>query len=398
MSGLKKCLALIFLIICIPVSAWSADVFEDIYSDAPANPTQDNVDEIRAQYLMEDDKINPYSVQKMEPTRLTVDVLDEIFTYVDIDQHPPVRYFPEATQLKIEEIIGDIDPDALYIPEFMSLLPEVMLEKADILTEMQMNIDYIEGQLVVVVLGRETEDGVEWEALPADAVEENIIRFVVPEKVAERYAGDETLFVLMTIKPGHGENEKQKVIWEEEVFVPSKNASNIICIVDEELRNVDGEVVDCEIRIVPQTKRIIHELANMNQYFADQDQKPIRYFDEDTVNEVALILQNTDIDTLIAYEVTQVMSVDYQEPYGDVVAKFSFPTRFREDKAIIALIGMPERETDNFYWMPLRAEKEDELIQITFSSSVLPEMMNDAGILLVMSEPIEEWLEEYYEK
>ena len=45
---------------------------------------------------------------------------------------------------------------------------------------------------------------------------------------------------------------------------------------------------------------------------------------------------------------------------------------------------------EGFYWMPLRAEIADQLIEITFSSSVLPAMMEDAGILLVFSEPIDE--------
>ena len=132
------------------------------------------------------------------------------------------------------------------------------------------------------------------------------------------------------------------------------------------------------------------EMTNLMQHFTDFSLKPIRYFDEETVNETALILQNIDIDTLIPYEVTHVMAVDYVESYGDVTAKFAFPTPFKEEKAIIALIGMPEKLQEGFYWMPLRAEIADQLIEITFSSSVLPAMMEDAGILLVFSEPIDE--------
>jgi len=365
--------------------ALASVVVEDLYSDAPANPTQDNVDYIVSEYCLEGVEKSPCSIVTLVPSPLTVDVLEEIYDFVDVNRQPPARYFPEETQQEIKEILGGGDPDALYMPEFMSILPEKMQLDADVLVDVQMNIDYNEGQLVIPVLGREAENGVEWKALPSTVVEKDIIRFTVPCEIMRHYAGQETLFALLALKPGSGNNEADIVTRVEESFIPSKNASNIVYVIETITYTVDGELVDCQIIIVPQTAPIKAEMNKMMLYFTNALMKPIRYFDEVTIHEAALMLNDVDVDTLIPYEVTQVMVRNYQEPYGDVMAKFSFPTPFEEGQQMVALIGMPDNE-GAFSWMPLHAEVKDEYVEITFSSSVLPAMMEDAGILLVMGE------------
>lgn len=383
-------LALALLLACMSTSALATSVIVDTYSDAPATPTQDNVNEILAAYLPQGLEKVPCSIRAMEPTALTVEILKEIFDFVDINKQPPARYFPEETQKEIQQIIH-ADPDILYMPEFFSAEVEDAQLEADVDVEMHMNIDYQPGQLVVPVLGRETENGIQWKALPAQSVEEDIIRFTVPADVMAQYAGGETLLALLATKPGEGLAESEEVIREEEVFIPSKSASDIIYVVDEVLRNTEGEAVDCQIIIVPRTKAIDAELEKLTAHFTDPEKRPIRYFDAETVNETALLLKKIDIDTLLPYEITQVMAVDYKEPYGDVMARMAFPTPFGENQAIVALIGMPDQEEAGvFNWTPLRVEKVDHFLEITFSSTVLPAMMKDAGILLVMGELIEE--------
>lgn len=396
MRCMKKFLAVLLALMCFVSSVSAATVVDDTYSDAPATSTQDNVKEIRAEYLPENMEKVPCSVIVMEPTQHTVDVLKDIFDFVDIVRRPPIRWFPEEIYKEVEKIIGG-NPDGLYMPEFMSLLPEEMQLDADVKVDMHMHIDYKKGQTVVPVLGRMTEEGLVWKALPAQVVEEkeddNIIHFIVPRDVAAQYAGNEVLFALLADKPGSGEQEKEQVIREEEVFIPSKNASDIIYVVDEVVRNLAGEPVDCQILIVPKTKRIEKELALLTEHFIDPEKIPVRYFDEETVNETALIMKDVDIDTLLPYEFVSVMSKDYLEPYGDVMAKFAFPTPFKEDKAIIAFIGMPDPEDkDAFLWAPLPAELDEtkKHMEITFTSSVLTAMMKDAGLLLVMSQPLDE--------
>ena len=393
---MKKLMALLLalLMMTLPALTLATNVQHSTYALAPANPTQENVEKLLAEYQPENHDAVSCAIAVMEPTRLTVETLKAIFEFVDVDRQPPAQYFPEDVQEEMARIIQG-DPDRLYMPEFMSLQPEKMQLDADVLVDMHMTIDYQQGQLVLVVLGRETDAGIEWKPLPAQVIdgveEDNIVRFVVPADVMARYAGGETLFALLAEKPGVGAGDAQQGIPEEHEFVPSKNASDIVFVMDDAVRNAAGEAVDCRIIIVSRTKLIEQELERLTGYFTRPENRPIRYFDTETVNETALILQGTEIDSLIPYEITQVMVEDYQQPYGDVTARFLFPTPFAADKAMIALIGIPEANTlETFCWMPLRVEKADNGIDITFSSSVLPTMMQEAALLLVMSEPIEE--------
>lgn len=382
-------LALALMLICANIPALATSVVYETYSKAPANPTQDNVKEIQAAYKPENQPEVPCSINTMEPTALTVEIIKDIFKFVDVDQQPPARYFPEETQEEIRELAGD--PDALYMPEFFSLAVEAAQLEADVAVDIHMNIDYMPGQLVVPVLGRETEEGIEWKALPAQSVDVDIIRFDIPSDVMAKYAGGEVLFALLAGLPDTGLTEKEEIIREEEIFIPSKNASNIIYVVDEVLRNVDGVPVDCQIIIVSPTAATEAEMEKLTAHFTDPEKKPIRYFDQETVNETALLLKDADIDGLLPYEITQVMAVDYLEPYGDVMARMAFPTPFREDKAMVAMIGVPDKAAEGqFRWMPLHVEKVEGFLEITFSSAVLTAMMEDAGILLVMSELIVE--------
>lgn len=390
---MKKLMALALALCTLMFSslAMATGVQDSTYALAPANPTQENVEKIIAEYQSSTSSASPCTIAVMEPTQLTVETLKDIFEFVDVDRQPPARYFPEAVQKEMARIING-DPDRLYMPEFMSLLPAERQMNADVLVDMHMYIDYRQGQLVLPALGRETPEGIDWKPLPAQVIDQaendNIIRFVVPAEVAQQFFGKEMLFALLAEKPGSGEGDAQQDVSKEDEFVPSKNASDIVFVTDDAVRNAAGEAVDCRIIIVPPTKSTEQELGKMTAYFTHPEHRPIRYFDEETVQEAALILSGTNIDDLLPFEITQVMVEDYQQPYGDVTAKFLFPTPFTKEKALIALVGIPTE--GNFHWMPLRAEKVADGVDITFSSSVLPTMMQDAALLLVMSEPIEE--------
>ncbi|MBQ7864974.1 MAG: hypothetical protein IJ350_01295 [Clostridia bacterium] len=372
--------------------ALASSVHTSTYALAPANPTQENVREIQAAYQAE--APSPFHLITIEPTQLTVETLKDIFDFVDVDKRPPAQYFPEDVQEEMARIISG-DPDRLYMPEFMSVMPETMQLDADVLVELHMHIDYRQGQLVLPVLGRETPEGIEWKPLPAQVIEQkaddNIIRFTVPGDVAARYAGAETLLAILCEKPGSGANAGGQTEPAKDGFVPSKNASDIVYVASSNARNASGEAVDCQIVIVPKTQPIELELGRLTNYFTQPTKAPIRYFDEETVHETMLILSEANVDTLLPYEITQVMVEGYVETYGDVTAQLLFPTPFTASKAIIAMIGIPDAQDETiFHWMPLHAEKALHGIDITFSSSVLPTMMTDAALLLVMSEPIEE--------
>ena len=117
----------------------------DRYSDAPANPTQDNIMEITSTAIDPDGNSGPFALLKMMPTDLTVDNLGPIYDFVEVDKNPPARYFPEEVQRTIMEI--GLNPDALYMPEFVSLFPQIypnaLKNQISVRVEMLYDIDYL---------------------------------------------------------------------------------------------------------------------------------------------------------------------------------------------------------------------------------------------------------------
>lgn len=396
---------LLSAVLCLALfaPAMAAQVRSDAYSDAPATPTQENVLRIEAEIFAPEQEPQPYALATMLPTQLTVDTVSEIFDFVEVNLNPPARYFPQEVQEEIREIISG-DPDILYMPEFMSLLPEIAPEQAYVQVDMHFDIDYEPGRLVVVVLGWQTEEGICWKALDAQVAKKSLIRYDIPADVLANIAGKETLFALLSVRPGSGWQTENTMIEEgsseeEEVtpyFVFSKSFEDVTRVEDSYII-ADGESdggreggEDCQIIIVKESEPIRKELELLQTWLADESHALMAYFDEEIVRQCALLLpKDVDANSLIAYELTNVQVVGYDEPYGDVAARFTFITPFTPEQSMVSLLGMPEEGKDTLVFTPLHTQYVDDLIEITFSSTVLPAMMQDAGLLLVISTPLE---------
>ena len=382
-------------------TATAAQVHVDDYSDTPATPTQENVLEIRAEQPAAKAAEIALTLETMAPTALTVDTLSEIFDFVDIDQNPPARYFPEDVQAEIEAII-DADPDILHMPEFFSLLPQHAAPHASAIVDMRFDIDYEPGRLVVVVLGVMTEDGLLWKPLKADVVDWSLIRFEIPEDVLGAVAGHETIFALLTVRPGSGWHRENATIEQgqseetrkEPRFVFSKSFEDVTRV-EHSYMIVDGEALggsdggeDCQIILVEETQPIEDERLRLTEWLAGEGNALMPYFDAEINRQAALYLPDTQLSALVAYELANVMVVGYDEPFGDVAAYFSFVTPYEAGQPMLSLLGLPQ-EDGTMAFTPLHTEYVDGLIEITFSSTVLPAMMKDAGMLLVLSTPME---------
>lgn len=366
-----------------------AEVVAESYTDTPANPTQDNVTEIRAMKILAGRDPAAYSILTMEPTRATIWLLGELFDFVNINQVPPVRWFPEETQQAIRKILDGADPDMLYIPEIFSMLPQRSMQPGSVSVDMRMNIDYAPGALIVVVLGQETETGVEWFALKGDVLADDTIHYEIPADAAARLAGRETLTVVFTVKPGEGWQETETVLRPEPTYVPSKSGSNMTYVEDKVTISGTGDPSDCRIVVVPRTDAARQELAGFTAWMTESGKAPLNYFDDLIRGEIQLLLENTDLSTLLPYEAECVMVENYREPFGDVMARFIFPSDFQAEKKLVTLLGMP-RDDGSFAWTVLYTEMNDPYTEITFSSTVLPAMMAQPGLMLVFSEPIAE--------
>lgn len=388
----KALILMIALLLAMMTSIYGgalAEVVADSYTDTPANPTQDNVTEIRAVQTVPGADPEEYIILTMEPTAATVWLLGELYDFVDINQVPPVRWFPEEIQQDIRKLLDGGDPDALYIPEIFSALPQRTEQAGDVDVDMLMNIDYAPGALIVVVLGVETETGVDWFALKGDVPVDDTIHFEIPAEVNAQLAGHETLTVVFTVKPGEGWQKEESFLRPEPTFVPSKSGSNMTYVEDKVTISGTGDPSDCRILIVPQTETTRQELARFTDWMTKKGKAPLDYFDDKILSEISLLLADTDLGTLLPYEVECVMVENYKEPYGDVMARFRFPSEFDAGKKTVTLLGMPQAD-GSFVWTVLYTQINDPHTEITFSSTVLPAMMAQPGLMLVFSEPIAE--------
>jgi len=399
---MKRCIPLILMLLLVftPIFASATSVIEDQYSDAPGNPTQNNVLDIVAQamlmkdgvYIAEEKPLH-FNLVQILPTTLTVSKLAEIFDFVNITQNPPARYFPEEVQEEIRAIIEphDVDIDALYMPEFMSLIPQVFTKEAEVDVEMLLDMTYEPGRLVVVVLGWETAEGIEWKALDAEVPKDNTIHYVIPNEVLEKINGQETLFALLTIKPGNGRDAWYEPSASSE-FIPSKSASNMTSIVDSGAAGGEGIPEDCRIILVEQNHVIKGELRLIEEHVIEKELPIMSFFDTQVNYQTHLLFpEEVKNDELIAYEIACVRVVNYREPYGDVAARFTFITPYEEEQPMASLLGLVDEE-GNFVWLPLHTqlEKGETHVEITFSATILPTMMEETGLLLVLSTPLSE--------
>ena len=147
----RFCAILLALSLLLAGTAFAAEA-----TDAPGTPTHDVVLSLTAKWL--DEEETPYDLQVMEADQLAMDTVTEIYSFVHEEHNRPVRYFPEETQRQIEEMLaGIVNPDALYMTEFMRLHAAQAEPEANLLAEMLLDVDYQIGQLVLVVLG-DTDD------------------------------------------------------------------------------------------------------------------------------------------------------------------------------------------------------------------------------------------------
>lgn len=222
---LKRSLG-ILLVLCLLLtgSALAAEA-----TDVPGTPTQDVVLSLTAAW--QDELKTAYDLQVMPADQLTMDTVTEIYKFVCEENNRPVRYFPEETQKAIEAMLGDTDPDALYMTEFIRLHAAEIVPPTDLDTVMLLDVDYQPEQLVVVVLGDTTDpEKLVWTPVESRVMALGQMECVVPQELMEQLQGEDVLFSLLTVRKGDrgGIVTCEKDI--EHIELPSKTAYDIIQI------------------------------------------------------------------------------------------------------------------------------------------------------------------------
>lgn len=379
----KRILGLVLILMLVAGGASAA-----IYTDVSGTPTQDVAVQLQAAWR--DEAATAYDLTVLPVDQLTMDEVTDVYTFVYEEENRPVRWYPEETQRAIEAMI-EVDPDSLYLTEFMRLhaaqaQPETALDAV-----MRLEIDYYPGQLTVVVLGDTSDpENIVWTPVESRVTETGRLEFEIPQALMEALQGEDVLFTLLVTRPG----DSQVIIVPETTTIPSVLPSKTA--EDEthtkKTTRKDGRVCpdDFELLIVPETDVITQELARIRERLAAQ-MTILSWLPDDKKEEIRCLLGDA-ADSLIVAEYVPLQTKDYRETSGDAVGTFAFATPFKAGETVITALGMPlEEATEDgtqMRWLVQRAVvREGGDVDVVFDQLGLTQMDAETALLLVLSEP-----------
>ena len=390
---MKKRILGIGLVLMLLTGSASAAVL----TDAPGTPTQDRAVALDARW--EDEARTAYDLRELPADHLTVNQAVDVYDFVYEQGNRPVRWYPEDTQKAIEAIIS-VDPDALYMTEFMRLHAAEIVPPADLEATMTLTIDYQPGQLTVVVLG-DTSDpaNLVWTPVESRVIANGQVEFDVPQALMAQLQGEDLLFSLLTIRQGaRGTVEVETTEVPENL--PSKQAGDTTRVVKTVTRNGQALPDDFKIAIVPETELIRREITMLGQFVTEQEQPALNWLPEEDQNRVRYLL-GVDGEALIVSDYVPLITEDFRPTDGDAVGTLSFATPYSESQTIVTALGIPDKNADNadeiqngktqMKWSVQPAiVREGGVVDVVFDQLALIDMGTETGLLLMLSEPTAE--------
>ena len=390
---MKKRILGIGLVLMLLTGSASAAVL----TDAPGTPTQDRAVALEARW--EDEARTAYDLWELPADHLTVNQAVDVYDFVYEQGNRPVRWYPEDTQKAIEAIIS-VDPDALYMTEFMRLHAAEIVPPADLEATMTLTIDYQPGQLTVVVLG-DTSDpaNLVWTPVESRVIANGQVEFNVPQALMAQLQGEDLLFSLLTVRQGaRGPVEVETTEVPENL--PSKQAGDTTRVVKTVTRNGQALPDDFKIAIVPETELIRREITMLGQFVTEQEQPALNWLPEEDQNRVRYLL-GVDGEALIVSDYVPLITEDFRPTDGDAVGTLSFATPYSESQTIVTALGIPDKNADNadeiqngktqMKWSVQPAiVREGGVVDVVFDQLALIDMGTETGLLLMLSEPTAE--------
>lgn len=390
---MKKRILGIGLVLMLLTGSASAAVL----TDAPGTPTQDRAVALDARW--EDEARTAYDLRELPADHLTVNQAVDVYDFVYEQGNRPVRWYPEDTQKAIEAIIS-VDPDALYMTEFMRLHAAEIVPPADLEATMTLTIDYQPGQLTVVVLG-DTSDpaNLVWTTVESRVIANGQVEFNVPQALMAQLQGEDLLFSLLTVRQGaRGTVEVETTEVPENL--PSKQAGDTTRVVKTVTRNGQALPDDFKIAIVPETELIRREITMLGQFVTEQEQPALNWLPEEDQNRVRYLL-GVDGEALIVSDYVPLITEDFRPTDGDAVGTLSFATPYSEGQTIVTALGIPDENADNtdeiqngktqMKWSVQPAiVREGGVVDVVFDQLALIDMGTETGLLLMLSEPTAE--------
>ena len=390
---MKKRILGIGLVLMLLTGSASAAVL----TDAPGTPTQDRAVALDARW--EDEARTAYDLRELPADHLTVNQAVDVYDFVYEQGNRPVRWYPEDTQKAIEAIIS-VDPDALYMTEFMRLHAAEIVPPADLEATMTLTIDYQPGQLTVVVLG-DTSDPADlvWTPVESRVIANGQVEFNVPQALMAQLQGEDLLFSLLTVRQGaRGTVEVETTEVPENL--PSKQAGDTTRVIKTVTRDGQALPDDFKIAIVPETELIRREITMLGQFVTEQEQPALNWLPEEDQNRVRYLL-GVDGKALIVSDYVPLITEDFRPTDGDAVGTLSFATPYSESQTIVTALGIPDKNADNadeiqngktqMKWSVQPAiVREGGVVDVVFDQLALIDMGTETGLLLMLSEPTAE--------
>lgn len=383
---MKRVLGMALALTMLAASASAA-----VFTDAPGTPTQDRAVSLTA--VWQDENQTTYDLKDMPADQLTMNTATDVYDFVYEKGNRPVRWYPEDTQKAIEAMVS-VNPDVLYMTEFMRLHAAEAEATSELDATMTLKIDYQPGQLTVVVLGDTSDpENIVWTPVESQVTETGVVTFQIPAELMNQLQGEDLLFSLLTVRQG-SRGTTTVVTTEVPDVLPSKQAEDTTRIVETVTEDGTAKPHDFELEIVPETSLIQRELTLLGQYVTEQQQPALSWLPEEDQNRVRYLL-GTDGNDLIVSDYVPLISKDFRPTDGDAVGSLSFATPYQEGQTIVTALGLPKEDSSTsdssesqMDWIVQPATvRANGVVDVVFDQLALIDMDTETGLLLMLSVP-----------
>lgn len=389
----------VLVIMSLATTAFAAAIVNSEYTDVPTAMTQDSVVSIEANELCK--------VEVLQPDDESIALLKDVYRFVWEEENRPARYYDEETQKKISTLCRGMNIDILHMTEAMRLQLTGDPEKT-VTVDMELDIKYRPGQLVVAVLG-DPQGNLEYNWYPyrATVPESGILRWEMPAEEWEVLNQQPISFHVLTVRMGPG----GEYLWGENSYpdsrkVFSKTSSDIYRTYRWYTESGTPIADDFRLFLVGLTDPMQQEILRIGEHV--KEELPILdYFPEERKAEALLMLPEDVMEAdLVAYDIVALMDEEYKDTYGDINVELRFGTTYDTEKAVIVLAGFEDKDAEEqpyMEWYVLQAEAietikdetETDLVMVGLKQLNLPRMEEEPLMLMVISERLEP-LEESY--
>ena len=378
-------------LLAVGACASAASMTDGLYTDVTSVMTQDAVLDLE---VYTDEPIEECSIVLQQPDMRSMTLLEKIYDFVWRQGNRPVRYYDVETQEKIQALVPEIDIDILHLTEFMG--QEMYGQPTgEVVMERLLDVEYYPGQLVVVVLGYQMENGeYRWFPYRGEVPETDRILYDVPEDEFKEMTGQQVIFHVLTVREGpRGGILSRETIEREQIATPSKDAGDLVKI--RRWYSTNGEAIDDDFSIflVNRTEAMEREIDRIAAHIRGGG-APITWFPEEMQRQTQLLHPvDLNVTDMVIYDIAAVMAENYKDTYGDVATENLFAAAYSPDSRMAAMLGFPiegAAEAPYFDWYCLRAEalETDAHVEIVFKQLVIPTMEEQPAMLVIFSEPI----------